>query len=274
MRARNRFVRRDHLFDDVRVVCRVCGGRADVANGHHPVEDVEPALLGGRQLILCAERVVHRRCLRQPSKEARLRPAQVVGMDLEIRLGRGLGPIRAVAVVDAVEVELEDLRLRVAALHLLGEDELMKLPADCSRLRLLCVEDVVLHHLLCDGRRAQRGRVVREVVADCDHQAAIVDARVVVERAVLGVDGRALQLEADLAQRDHRAVLVIQGFDQVALAVEDPGGLRQLGRLQLLDGGEVAREIVNHADRGHGAEQPHRGDRHQHDQRQPREPSA
>src|SRR5947209_5088839 len=89
-------------------------------------------------------------------------------MHLEVRLGRRLGTVRAVAVVDAVEVQVEDLLLRIAALHLLCEHELVELSADRPRLSFLGVEHVVLHDLLRDRRPAERGRVMREVVSDRD----------------------------------------------------------------------------------------------------------
>ena len=106
---------------------------------------------------------------------------------------------------------------------------------------------------------------MREVVDDRDREPAVVDAAVRVEGPVLGVDRRRLQPDADLAQRHHRAVLVIDGRDQVAVAINDPGGLLKARRLQLIDGGQVTREVVHHAEGAASAQQPGQADRDQRD---------
>ncbi len=204
--------------------------RAHIAHSHHAVEHLAPALLRGRHLVGRAEGVVVRRRLRQTGEEARLRQGQIAGVDLEVSLGGGFRAVCPVAVVDAVQVQLENLRLRVAALHLLRQHELVELAADGSRLRFLSVEDIVLDHLLRDRRAA--------------------------------------------AQPDHGAVLVIQGLDLVAVAVEDTAGLGELRSLQLVDRGQVAGEVVDHRNRGHTAQETDRADREQRDEGCAREPAA
>ncbi len=115
---------------------------------------------------------------------------------------------------------------------------------------------------------------MREVINDRDRKPPIVDTVVGVERAIFGVDGRALELDADLAQPDHGPVLVIQGLDLVAVAVEDTAGLRELRSLQLVDRGQVAGEVVDHRNGGHTAQETDRADREERDQGCAREPAA
>src|SRR5688572_33239489 len=61
----------------------------------------------------------------------------------EVRLRRGLDAIGLVAVVDLVEVELEDLLLRVRPRDLDGEDRLLDLARDAHQIgRASCRERV------------------------------------------------------------------------------------------------------------------------------------
>ena len=175
-RQRGCLVRGDHLLEQVAAIEILGLAAAEVTNRHHSVQHLPPALLHRLQLVRRAERVVERRRLREPREERRLRPAQVGRVHAEVHLGRRLRAPRAVAVVDGVEVELEDLLLRVAPLHLLGEDQLAELATDGSALRLGRVENIVLDHLLRDRRAPERRRVMREVVDDRDEQAPVVDA--------------------------------------------------------------------------------------------------
>ena len=151
-----RLVRRDHHRHELgrEDLVRLAGG--EVAHRREAVQDLPPSRLGRRDLVRRPERVVVARRLRDAGEERGLRPRELLGVDLEVRLGGGLGAVCAVAVVDRVQVQLEDLRLRVAAFHLLGQQELAELAADRAALRLLRVQDVVLDDLLRDRRAAER----------------------------------------------------------------------------------------------------------------------
>ena len=270
-------VRGNHLGDQVAPVQGVGLGCAHVAHRDHAVEHLAPSLGRREQLVGNAERVVVRRRLWQAGQERGLTPAEVGRVHSEVRLRRRLRAVRAIPIVDGVEVELEDLLLGVATLHLLGQHQLAELAADGLALRLLSVEYVVLHHLLRDRRAAERGRVMRQVEHDGDQQAPVIDPGVLIEGAVLGVDGRLLEVGADLAQRHHRAVLVVDGRDQVAVAVDDAGRLQQVGSLQLVDRGQITGEVVDHPQHPAGAEQSDHAQGDQRDQRalhQPRVRSA
>jgi len=265
-------VRRDHLVDQVAVEQLDRRRKVDVAHCDHPVENLAPALLGGIDLIGRAEHVVVGWRLGQAGEKAGLCPRQIAGVHLKVGLRRRLRSIGAVAVVDRVEVQVQDLRLGVPALHLLRQHQFAELEADRPVLRLNRVQDVVLHHLLGDGRAPKGRRTVSEVVPDRDRQPAVVDARVGIEGAVLGVDGRPLERLADLAQRHDRPVLVIQRLDQVPVPVQNAAGLAERAGLQGVDRRQVAGEVVDDPNRPARPQQPEGGHRHEHGQDDPSQP--
>ena len=55
------------------------------------------------------DRIIEGRGLGQTGKQRRLIQIQVFGVDAEIRLGRRLNAVGQVAIVDLIQVELEDL---------------------------------------------------------------------------------------------------------------------------------------------------------------------
>ena len=141
-----------------RRVLRVAGlSLGEVALREHGVDDgVAPRQRIGRGLLApgltvrVLVRVVERRALGQPGQEGGLRIRQLgeVG-DAEVVRRRGPDPVRAVAVVDEVQVGLEDLLLALAARVCRGdlhrEDVLANLVLEVARLgRLRWLADVGL----------------------------------------------------------------------------------------------------------------------------------
>ena len=76
------------------------------------------------------ERVVRRRRLRQPGEERRLLEREILGVHAEVRLGRGLDPVRLLAEVDVVEVGREDAVLAPLLVELDREAALGELAAE------------------------------------------------------------------------------------------------------------------------------------------------
>ena len=113
---------------------------------------------------------------------------------------------------------------------------------------------------------------MREVVHDRNHEPPVIDARVVVERAVLGRDGRLLELGADLVERHDGTVLVVHRLDQVPVAVEDSRRLLEVRGLDGVDRRQVAGEVVDDADRRPRPHQRRRRDDDQCEQREPEQP--
>src|SRR5207253_6253863 len=96
----------------------------------------------------------------------------------EVHARRGLDAVRAAAVIDVVQVELEDLGLRAIRLELQRDERLMRL-AQGERGRIVRKVEPP-RELLGDRRRARRRRGV-ERAADRDR----VDAEVPQEPTVL-----------------------------------------------------------------------------------------
>ena len=82
------------------------------------------------RLLRAVERIEHGRRLREPGKQSRLWNRQVLRAFREVRLGRRLDPVRAVAVEHLVHVRLQDPALGALARELDRETRLGRLPAE------------------------------------------------------------------------------------------------------------------------------------------------
>ena len=149
------------------------------------------------------ERVVDRTA---PAADRRASPtASSVSCDRvlrEVGLRGRLDAVGVVAVVDGVQVLVEDLRLRPLARELDRETRLFQLALE----RLLLADVEVADELLRDRRAALDDLAGRHVLPRGARDALVVDAAVLVEAAVLDRDGRARQPLRHLAVRDRLAV--------------------------------------------------------------------
>ena len=217
----------------------------DGAQAQHVAQDLVAALDGD----LGVDRgVVVGGGVGQADEQRGLGEREVAGVLGEVGLGGGLDAVRAVAVVDAVEVHHQDLVLGVDLLHLQGDEGLADLALD-GLVELLLREDGVAHELLGDGRGALgAARELRQHgAADADD----VDARVLVEALVLDVDRALEDPRGDLVGGDALAVLDKERGDLVARGVEDVRGLAhqvfvRVGVIRQI--GEPALNVAEHAD--------------------------
>ena len=217
-------------------------GGDDVVLGH-AVEHV--ALPRPGRVRVAQGRVVARR-LRQPGEQGDLAQVQVAGVLVEVGAGRGLHPVGALAQVDLVQVEVEDLLLGEHALDAVGENRLGQL----AQVALFRGEQQAAGDLLGDGRAALAAAAGEQVVDGGPGDGPAVQAGVLPETAVLGGDKGPGQECGHLAVGDDDAELVGDGVDGPAAAVEHQGG--------------HLRPVVGHgADVGQ-AEEPgeHRADAH------------
>jgi hypothetical protein len=151
---------------------------------------------------------------------------------VEVHPGSHFDPIRAVPEVDGVQVRGQDPVLRPLALELPGERGLLQLAAD--RSLSMCVR--VLDELLRNRGAALDHGLVADVCPDGAEDAAVVDALVLPEAAVLDRDDRLFHERRDVTARDHDPALVAAQRREHCLAV---GGvdvtelLRPLGRRRL-----------------------------------------
>src|SRR5579864_3419444 len=110
----------------------------------------------------------------------------------EVILGGGLDAVALIPVVDAVQVHLEDLVLRVVLVDLGRENDLAQFAAYRRLARLVWVQYRVAHELLCDGRGSRlalAGDVDEGRPSGCDRVPALMLAEVDVFGGECRVDG-------------------------------------------------------------------------------------
>ena len=139
--------------------------------------------------------------LRQADQHRGLGQGQVVRVAVKVAAGGGLDPVRLAAVIDGVQVHLEDGRLAVGLVQLEREDGLLHLSLQCGR-RVGPDEDL-LHQLLADGATALTDPVMQVVIDGGAGDAADVDPAVLVEAMVLDCDGGVDHIGGDVAERNH-----------------------------------------------------------------------
>ncbi len=183
---------------------------------------------------------------------------------------RRLHAVRALPEVHGVEVLLEDLALRVLVVEAIGEDELLGLALQV----LLVAEDPVLDELLRDRRSTLGDLAAGEVLDEGPRHAADVDAGVLPERLVLGVDDG---VDEDLGHLGELGRLPVLGAELADLGAVGVVHDRRLG--QLPEGLHAARVVVRGRDlAGAGNERgeadPEGQAADQDDGRQPREDTS
>ena len=229
----------------------------DVAGGEHTVKhDVaaphgEVGVDGG---------VVSGGRLRKAAQKRCLGKRQVACVLVEVVDARCLDAVGTVAEVDGVEVHHEDLVLGVHLLHLDGDVGLAHLTLE-RVVKLLVRQDGVAHQLLRDGGGTLGA--ARELRDDGAHDALRVDAVVLVETDVLGVDGCRQDIRGDLVHVDDATVLQVVLRDDGAIGRVNGGGLRHEVCVCRLVVGQVLEPAVDHhgkRDEQCGHEQCHEAD--------------
>ena len=171
------------------------GGLAvDEAVVGHLAEHVALARLG-RVRVLARRQPL--RALRQAGQQRRLGQVDLLHRLAEVVARRLLAAVAAVAVIDLVEVEREDLLLRQLLGQPAREDDLLHLALH----RALGREQQGLDHLLRDRRAALRRPPAQHVLDEGARHAHVVDAAVLEVVGVLGGDHR---LDEHLRDRSNR----------------------------------------------------------------------
>ena len=241
------------LYDDGLGLGRIGFADADVAAVDHGVEHLcTPRLCRVRVL----HRVVVRRALREAGEHRHLaeRQPHEVGL-VEVGLRRGLDAVGLIAVVDLVQVHLEDLLLAEGARRLHGEDRFLDLP----RERWLVTQEARLDELLRDRRATLRDRPARGVRVHRSDDATDVDARIGPERFVLDGDRRVLHLLGDGIEADELAALVLERVEEVlSRAVVDLGRQRDRDGREVVSRRKVRGEIAEHRRHRDTAHREHR----------------
>ena len=188
-------------------------------------------------------RVVERRVGGEAGEQRCLGQRQAAGALAEVRLRRLLDAVGAVAEVDRVEVREQDPVLGPGLLELPGERRLAHLARD----RLLVADVGVLDELLGDRRATLDDGLGTHVLDERAHDAARVDAVVLVEAAILDRHDRLAHDRRDVVDvlEEHAALVAAKHREhRVAVrGVDDAVDLCVLGCGVEL--GDLARDRAN-----------------------------
>ena len=220
----------------------------------HRVEDEARALLGVGGLLVAQARVVERRPADDRGEEGALGGGQLGDVLVEVGLGGGLDPVRAAAVVDRVEVVLEDLVLRLLLVDLDRDEDL----AGLARQRAVGREEVVLDVLLGDRRPALGGLATLDRDQHGPRDAGRGDAVVLVEVLVLRREHRLLHVVGHLGQRHRLTVALGVGEPRhlgLAVGVVDDRRLRRRELVGVRDVGARVRDTDG--DQSEGTQREH-----------------
>ena len=159
----------------------------------------------------------------------------------------------AAAHIGAVEIEFQDLVLGQARLEPDREEGFLDLALDGA----LVVEEQVFRELLGDRRTALAHAAGLRVGDERARGAGEVDAEMIVEAAVFGGERRLDQDVGKIFQRDRVVVLDAAAADRIAVAVEE--GDREVGFLQPVVVGGLAKGGDRERQHQHGAAEAERG---------------
>ena len=173
--------------------------RIDIAGVHHGLQHVFGAGLGGGEIVGGGKPA---RRLGQGGQDRRLRQGQLGGGLVEIALGSGLHAERALAEIDPVQIEFEDLLLGQEVLDLHGQPHLLQLALD----GLVGAQDQVLHQLHGQRRAALHDPAGAHVGHERAHHGAPVHAVMLEEVLVLDRDEGLRHVSGQLLQL-HRAAV-------------------------------------------------------------------
>jgi hypothetical protein len=168
----------------------------------------------------------------------------VVGLVAEVGARGRLDAISAVAEVDRVQVLREDLVLGPLAREVVGQGGLAHLLKD--RAVALGAQGV-LDELLGDGRSALRRLAAEHVLHEGAADASHVDARVLVEAAILDGDDRVGHVRREVpVAHEHAALVVGQDAEGPPLGVRERRVARVLILLAVLEVRQVGRDGHHH----------------------------
>ena len=227
--------------------------RVDHPELEHPVQ--HPVATPLRAVRMRDGVVVHRR-LDQTGEQRGVRERELQWRLVEVRLGRGLDAVRAVAEVHGVQVLRQDPVLAQPLLELPREVGLLDLPAD----RLLLADVDVLHELLGDGRPALDDLAGGGVDVGRAQERSEVDPLVVVEPLVLDRDDRVPHDVGDPPRTDDDAVLAgVQAGDERPVRREQERRLGQ--RVRVAPRLSERRQIARRGCEGERDQADHEGPR-------------
>ncbi len=199
----------------------------DIAVFRHLVEHDALAVFRRFQ---AAERRIIIRTVRQTGQHCALRQIQLLHIFSEIHIRRRLHAVATLAEINLVHVHLKNLVLRVFPFNLQRQNHFEHLAAN----RLLLCEKRISRELLGDRRAALPRRVAVEKIADGGaHDAARVNAAVIVETDVFGRDKGVLQILGHDGNIDRQTILLgVDRRDEPSFPIENLRGHIRRHRLR------------------------------------------
>ena len=179
----------------------------DVAQVEHALEDV---FLTDFRALRIDDRIVGRRRLRQAGQHGGLAKRDVLEILAEVDARGAREAVSALAQIDLVHVQLENLVLRQRGLDLVREQHFV----DLARGGLLAREEEVARDLHGDRAGTLRGAAVQYVRHPGSQDADEVDAAMIVETIVLDREHGLLHHVRNLVDRDETAALLAEFADQ------------------------------------------------------------
>ncbi len=196
-----------------------------LAEGVHQAQHLALAQQSG---IPGGEDIINARRLGNARQEGCLPQGQPVSCGIEIGLCSSLNTIGEVAVVDFIQVQLQDFLLAVQAGDFRRQHDLACL-AVVADLIFFIRQQQDAGELLGDGGGARNNIAAQQVAPQCPGNGNRIPAGIVVEFLVLGGDGCGNHIGRDFLQRHIGAPtgIGVNDFVQhVVIAVEDAGGLK------------------------------------------------
>ena len=242
--------------DGQRILARLVGvGLLDPAVFQQAIDHVIAALDGA---VAVAHRMQRRRRLRQRREIGRFRDREFVHRLVEIDQRGGGDAVGAEAEIDFVEIELEDLVLRIGALDPHRQQGFLDLAGE----RHFVGQQEVLGDLLGDGGGALRS-AVGAVILRVEHRGARhareVDAAMLVEVLVLGGEERVDDHLRHRLDRQIQPALLGVFAEQRAVGRMDARHHRRLVILQLRIVRQVLGKMPDQPCHGGDADQEHDG---------------
>ena len=191
---------------------RVIGGAVDrPAVAHRLEHDIAPR----DRAIEVDRRRVGRRRLDEAGQQRRFLDVEVARMCAEEAERCGFDAVEAVAEIDLVQIQLEDLILGELTFETPREDGLFHLPPKC----LVRAEKTLSGQLLRERTAALRRAVRAQVRHGRGEDAHQVDAAVIVEALIFDRDDRVHEVRRDVGEwclyapllkdREHRAIVLV-----------------------------------------------------------------
>ena len=210
------------------------GLRDDAGVAHHREHEIPPS----RRAREVDGRGVAGRRLHQARQQRRLGQIEVGSRLAEVAERRRFGTVEAGAEIHLVEIELQDLVLRVLLLDAPGENDFLEL----ARIGLLGAQEALTRQLLSQRAAALRSRAVPEVADGRPGDADEVDALVVVEALILDGHDGLNEMGRDARERHVEALFAVNRERPLVVGIQECGRLGH--RPDALDLRPVGRDVT------------------------------